>query len=869
MSTAGSTQPNNAKLCIVIHAYYLDVLNEIYAYLKFIPIPFTLCIGVSNVVAKHAVEKSVGLSGFNGPFYCDILPNRGRNFSTFFYYSPVILQHEIVLHLHTKKSQYNSIGRDWMRSLVQGLIGTRRLAETILENFDRHPRLGLVYPATFEALPYWAHHWLKNLNSGMSLLDRLGVRNYPTKGYFAYPVGGMFWARVESIRGILQLGLRHADFEEERGQLDGTLAHAIERVLGILVKARGYDYLEHDARTNQFRGNWSTFNLEQYSQNTTELFYSRVKRSKLVSFDIFDTLFVRPSLEPDSVMSYTERRLDKELHGHSDFFQKRKAAEFRARKRKNWSGDVSLGDIYREFEISGVLTGSNLHLAQDLEKDFDLSLLQPRNEVVDLLRGAKKIGARVILVSDTYYSQSDIVSLLKKAGLLGYTDRIYLSSEFDARKDRGDLWERVFQEEACQPHEILHVGDNEQSDIQQICDRNGNTFHVINPTVAFELDVPGIKVLRRSEHWPTDLVMGPVALALEKNPFRNRNPIQRPSLENASAVGYSVFGPIIWKFFSWLANSPSFQELDTVYFLSREGHILHKIYDMLKSAGTSDLLKPKGVYLLTSRKAALRASMSMKLVPAEIVRGFAFQGRVGDLLDGRIGVQLKNPDQNARVVTLPRHNSLVCDIIDQNSVCIKDALRNEGYAQYLRDMGLFGQQSIGLVDIGYSGTIQFHLQELLNKGVQGFYFATTPTARRLAERGGVAHACFESFSEMQSSSNPIMKYSILMEAFLSSSSPGLSSFAEGISRGPIYNQEMRNQEEISILSEMHDGVERFISDLLSAYGPELLLHAPDSATVQQMLEALAKGRFSMPADVRNFFWIDDTWYGVKRQNGLT
>jgi lipopolysaccharide biosynthesis protein len=44
--------------------------------------------------------------------------------------------------------------------------------------------------------------------------------------------GTMFWCRLDFLSPLLHSSLTPADFNTERGQVDGTTAHAIERILG-------------------------------------------------------------------------------------------------------------------------------------------------------------------------------------------------------------------------------------------------------------------------------------------------------------------------------------------------------------------------------------------------------------------------------------------------------------------------------------------------------------------------------------------------------------------------------------------------------------------------------------------------------------
>jgi lipopolysaccharide biosynthesis protein len=71
--------------------------------------------------------------------------------------------------------------------------------------------------------------WLNLLLARMSEEQMIG--NYD----FRFPAGSMFWFRMAALPQLLDEEFVSIDeFEFEAGQLNGTLAHAIERIVGLI-----------------------------------------------------------------------------------------------------------------------------------------------------------------------------------------------------------------------------------------------------------------------------------------------------------------------------------------------------------------------------------------------------------------------------------------------------------------------------------------------------------------------------------------------------------------------------------------------------------------------------------------------------------
>jgi lipopolysaccharide biosynthesis protein len=148
----------------------------------------------------------------------------------------------IVLKLHTKRSRHRSDGDSWRRDMVNRLVEGRNFRR-ILARFANDPSVGLVGPAGhFLSM---SAYWGANEARVQALARRMGVATVRQEheGFFA---GSMFFARLAALRPVIALALAPDDFEEESAQVDGTLAHAVERLFSIACTHAGMRQLDTD-----------------------------------------------------------------------------------------------------------------------------------------------------------------------------------------------------------------------------------------------------------------------------------------------------------------------------------------------------------------------------------------------------------------------------------------------------------------------------------------------------------------------------------------------------------------------------------------------------------------------------------------------
>lgn len=221
--------------CAVIHAWYVEVLDDLAAALRTSGIDWRLVVTTSHERAD-AVRERLATLGLEAEL--EVFENRGRDILPFLHVANRLLDEgtDVILKLHTKRSTHRPDGEQWRHELLDRLLAPSRTA-CILEAYRSQPTMGIVYPEGHRQEV--AGFWGANQANVISLATRIGIGlDADEPGTFV--AGTMFWIRAEALRPLLDAHLAIDAFDAEAGQVDGTLAHAIERLFVRVAESAGF-----------------------------------------------------------------------------------------------------------------------------------------------------------------------------------------------------------------------------------------------------------------------------------------------------------------------------------------------------------------------------------------------------------------------------------------------------------------------------------------------------------------------------------------------------------------------------------------------------------------------------------------------------
>lgn len=440
------------------------------------------------------------------------------------------------------------------------------------------------------------------------------------------------------------------------------------------------------------------------------------------SFDVFDTLVCRACGSPRGVFACVERRALAEGVEAEDFAARRVEAERRAIERVG-AARMKLADIYAELATGYGEPASRLLMEMEERAEVDLCL--PVADMVAFLRECVDKCEAVVLVSDMYLPSSVIERMLERCGAAGYT-RLYVSCEHGKTKAGGGLFEDVLADLGAEPGQVTHFGDSLKGDVlaprrlgmRSVAVREGRPV----PMASAALDRVAAHMGRARQVPPTR----PLELAAGG--------------DIAHRAGYSVLGPVLVALCEWVHRRRGEDGLDGLHFVARDGWVMRRCYAELYPEEETG-------YLLASRRSTTvpmlwrnpgiegfvrTVGLGREMTAGEILMrlglGADEAGRLEAAhgLDGGTRLLVAGLGGDARFAPL---------FAEAEPEVLENSRREfRAMRSYMRGE-LAGERAIGLVDLGWRGSIQHALETALPEMgidgacVEGLYFGIDPESR--------------------------------------------------------------------------------------------------------------------------------------------
>lgn len=232
-------QSIRSKIAIVVHVFYVEVFESILIQLvKHVPFEFSLFVSTDDKKKKDAINEIC--CRYSIDVDCRICENRGRDIAPLLItFRDIYTRFDILLHLHTKKSLHSGGLAGWLDYLILSLVGSEEVVRSNINLLENHG-VGFVFPQHLPNLR-GSLNWGFDFDLAKSLVAKIG-RRLSKDQVLEFPSGSMFWCRTAAMRLLVNQNFDVEDFPEERGQVDGTLAHAIERTFLHFCEASGFKW---------------------------------------------------------------------------------------------------------------------------------------------------------------------------------------------------------------------------------------------------------------------------------------------------------------------------------------------------------------------------------------------------------------------------------------------------------------------------------------------------------------------------------------------------------------------------------------------------------------------------------------------------
>lgn len=572
-------------------------------------------------------------------------------------------------------------------------------------------------------------------------------------------------------------------------------------------------------------------------------FVEKLSSYEVISFDIFDTLIFRPFSEPTDLFYFVGEKLEvmnfKELRGQME----QKAREKKYQIVGHY--EVTLEDIWNQLECE---VGICAKIGKQVEIETENKFCYANPFMLEVYRELQKKGKRILIVSDMYLPKSVLQEILHNNGYREY-EKLYVSCEYGKSKATGSLFEIVGKENQGR---MVHVGDNTHSDVTMAKKYGIDTCYYPN-------------VNRNSKKYRaydmSCMIGGAYRGIVNHHLYQGLH-----SYSMEYEYGFIYGGLFVTGYCNFIREYGRKNQIDKVLFLSRDGDIIKKAYDIL-------FPEEKTEYVYWSRRAATK--LMAKEDKQDYFRRFLYHK-----VNQKISLEqiLISMELEFLVEKLPKFLQKTTLLTDRNVEEVKAFLESvweeillvyereqEGAKAYYTKV-LQGCKKVVAVDIGWAGSGAIALHYLVHNvwklpcevvgivaGTNTMYSSEPEASETFLQSGRLVSYLYSQRQnrDLLKKHDPNRKYNVYWELLVSSPTPQLKGFHLNVKNGLVFGEYDKNLEGIR---EIQKGILAFVREYQKHFGDSSFMYQISGRDAYApMLLAAGKGENYLKEIEQRFF----------------
>lgn len=447
--------------------------------------------------------------------------------------------------------------------------------------------------------------------------------------------------------------------------------------------------------------------------------------TKIISFDIWDTILKR-KCHPEEIKLHTanyimlkyEKQLKEKYKDIYEILKLRDEIEANMCKQNKENGfddECRIINVFQELQkeifAETIEDISEELLREEIEQEKRNIFISP--EILPIFEKYKDF--KMYCISDFYMSAESLKELLDYVKIPVKIEKIYSSADYLLNKRTGNLYKKAEEEIGIKPEDHIHVGDNQYSDIDVA---NGLGIETIKTTKTEFNFVP-----EKGRNFEFNLDIA----KKEEN-----------TLENKLFNSGLDLAPILYFFGYSIVEYAIKNNIDKVYYQTREGETFIKIHEMIKRNNPFGVQIPECDTIEVSRMATYSASLKefsikellrmwsqyrvqsmktlFKTLAIDITPYKEFMGKY----DINIEENIVEPWFNLNVQNLFNDKEFT------DKVQVELDRKREELLRYFKEKKniVNDDEPLFIVDIGWRGTIHDNLCYIFNNKTIGGYYLT-------------------------------------------------------------------------------------------------------------------------------------------------